>query len=145
MRPEPRHWGHILWARMRLFVFVLGAAYLLGTLAYWAIPAQLPDGTPVQTGFVDALYMTAITATTIGFGEFPYPFTASQRLFTLVFAHVVVISWLLFAGGFIATIQSKSFRTAFGAWRFRRRVRALKEPFAWSSGTGKPACVRWII
>ncbi len=137
MRPEPRHWGHILWARMRPFARLLLAAYIVGTLAFWIIPGRLPTGESFNMGLVDALYMAAITATTIGFGEIPFPFTAAQRGFTMVYAHLVVLCWLLFAGGFIATIQSRSFQRAFMGWRFRRQVASLREPFCVVVGYGQ--------
>ena len=122
---ESRHWGHILWSRMRPFVLLLLSAYALGTLVFWSIPATGEQGT-FHMSFLDALYMVAITGTTIGFGEFPVPFNAAQRGFVLVYAHLVVVCWLLFAGGFINAIQSTAFKRAFSTWNFRRQVRALK-------------------
>ena len=137
MRPEPRHWRHIIWARMRPFAQILASAYAIGTLLFWAIPGQLPSGESFHMALVDAFYMAAITATTIGFGEIPYPFTAAQRGFTILYAHLVVVCWLLFAGGFIATVQSRSFQRAFMGWRFRRQVWGLREPFCVVVGYGQ--------
>ena len=85
-----RHWGHILWSRMRPFVLLLLSAYALGTLVFWSIPATGEQGT-FHMSFLDALYMVAITGTTIGFGEFPVPFNAAQRGFVLVIYYFLQI------------------------------------------------------
>lgn len=133
---ESMHWGHILLVRMRPFIALLLTAYALGTLIFWLIPATGPQGN-FRVDLLDALYMVAITGTTIGFGEFPTPFNPSQRLFFLVYAHLVVVCWLFFAGGFIGAIQSTSFKRAFSTWNFRRRVRRLDRKYMVVVGYGQ--------
>ena len=133
---ESLHWGRILYTRMRPFILLLGLAYLLGTLVFWSIPADGPDGA-FRMSPLDALYMVAITGTTIGFGEFPVPFNDYQRLFMLVYAHGVVVCWLAFAGGFITAVQSTAFKRAFSTWRFRRQVRGLGHNYMVIVGYGQ--------
>ena len=133
---ESMHWGRILFVRMRPFMALLLSAYALGTLIFWLIPATGPAGA-YRMDLLDALYMVAITGTTIGFGEFPTPFNDHQRLFVLVYAHLVVVSWLFFAGGFIGAIQSTAFKRAFSTWKFRRRVRALDRNYMVVIGYGQ--------
>ena len=133
---ESLHWGRILYTRMRPFIILLLSAYALGTLLFWLIPASGPDGS-FRISLLDALYMVAITGTTIGFGEFPVPFNDYQRLFMLVYAHLVVVCWLFFAGGFIGATQSTAFKRAFSTWLFRRRVRSLNQKYIVVVGYGQ--------
>ena len=132
---ESRHWGHILWSRMRpcLAAVIRIRTGHLGVLVH---PGHRRAGHLSYVLF-DALYMVAITGTTIGFGEFPVPFNAAQRGFVLVYAHLVVVCWLLFAGGFSNAIQSTAFKRAFSTWNFRRQVRALKPRYMVVIGYGQ--------
>ena len=64
----------VLSSKLNTILFLVGSTLLLGTVGYmW-----LSDYT-----FVDALYMTVITVTTVGFGELR-PFTPEEKIFTIL-------------------------------------------------------------
>src|SRR5690606_28831293 len=69
--------------RLRLPLIILVLVYAVSIFGLALMPGTLPDGTPVRLGFFHAFYVVTFTATTIGFGEVPYPFTEAQRLWLI--------------------------------------------------------------
>ena len=63
-------------------------------------------------GFFDAFYFMSYTATTIGFGELPYPFTDAQRLWVTVSIYLTVIGWAYAIGSLLTLLQDRAFRQA---------------------------------
>ena len=61
--------------RMRAPLIVLIVIFAISTLGLTLIPGQDAQGRPWRMGFFDAFYVMSYTASTIGFGEIPYPFT----------------------------------------------------------------------
>ena len=59
-------------------------------------------------GFFDAFYFMSYTATTIGFGELPYPFTDAQRLWVTVTIYLTVIGWAYAIGSLLALLQDRA-------------------------------------
>ena len=70
---------------------------------------------------LDALFMVAITISTVGYGEV-HPLTPNGQLFTLFFlaASVVIVAWAMRAGGELVVQASVS-----GAWARRRLLKML--------------------
>ena len=69
-------------------------------------------------GFFDAFYVMSYTATTIGFGEIPYPFTYNQRMWVTISIYLTVIGWAYAIGSLLALLQDRSFRSALALQRF---------------------------
>jgi voltage-gated potassium channel len=67
---------HHLTRRVAVLLAIPVALVLFGTLGYWLIE-------PAYTPF-DALYMTVITITTVGYGEIPEPLSKTGRAFTIL-------------------------------------------------------------
>jgi voltage-gated potassium channel len=61
--------------RMRTPLIVLIVIFAVSVLGLTVIPGQDLEGEPSRMGFFDAFYFMSYTASTIGFGELPYPFT----------------------------------------------------------------------
>ena len=77
------------------------------------------------------------TATTIGFGEIPYPFTYNQRMWVTISIYLTVIGWAYAIGSLLALLQDRSFRSALALQRFTRKVARLGEPFVLVAGYGR--------
>ena len=59
-------------------------------------------------GFFDAFYFMSYTATTIGFGELPYPFTDAQRLWVTITIYLTVIGWAYAIGSLLTLLQDRA-------------------------------------
>ena len=88
-------------------------------------------------GFFDAFYFMSYTATTIGFGELPHPFTDAQRLWVMVAIYLTVIGWAYAIGSLLTLLQDRAFRQALALQRFTRKVARLREPFLLIVGYGQ--------
>jgi Trk K+ transport system NAD-binding subunit len=88
-------------------------------------------------GFFDAIYVMSYTATTIGFGEIPYPFTYNQRMWVTISIYLTVVGWAYAIGSLLGLLQDRAFRSALALQRFTRRVARLSEPFVLIAGYGR--------
>jgi voltage-gated potassium channel len=107
IRRRGRRRGRILAARARLPGVLLLLALVYGTVGY-----QVIEG----FSFLDALYMTVTTLTTIGFGEIE-PLSAAGRVFTItlvafgvvvVFDLIAQVTSLLASGRLSRTIERRA-------------------------------------
>src|ERR671913_145027 len=115
--------------RMRVPLIVLIVIFSVSVLGLTVIPGQDAEGNPIPMGFFDAFYVMSYTATTIGFGEIPFPFTYNQRMWVTVTIYLTVIGWAYAIGSLLALLQDRAFRQALALQQFRRRVARLREPF----------------
>lgn len=88
---------------------------VLGTLGYWAV-----EGWPL----FDALYMTAITITTVGFLEV-HPLSPAGRAFTIFLALGGVFTLFYAASELIRGVVSGEVRRAVGRQRMQRSLSGL--------------------
>jgi len=58
--------------------------------------------------FFDAFYFMSYTASTIGFGELPNPFTAAQRLWVTISIYLTVIGWAYAIGSLLSLLQDRA-------------------------------------
>jgi voltage-gated potassium channel len=100
-------------------VAVVAALLVLGTVGY-----QLVEG----WGWFDALYMTAITITTVGFLEV-HPMGAGGRVFTMVLALGGVFTAFYAAAEFIRAVVTGEIRTVLGRQRMESRLEKLSGHF----------------
>ncbi len=122
--------------RMRAPLLVLIAAYSISIGGLVLMPGLDDQGNPWRMDFFHAIYFVSYMASTIGFGEIPYPFSPAQRLWTLVAIYLTVIGWLYAIGTILALIQDTTFRRAWSEWRFLITVRGIREPFYLVCGYG---------
>src|SRR3712207_3142371 len=123
--------------RMRAPLIVLISIFSVSVLGLTLIPGVDGDGHPWRMGFFDAFYVMSYTATTIGFGELPYPFTYNQRMWVTISIYLTVIGWAYAIGSLLSLLQDRAFRQALGLQRFTRKVARLTEPFVLVAGYGR--------
>src|SRR3954447_5094423 len=123
--------------RMRTPSIVLIVIFAVSVLGLTLIPGQDLQGRPSRMGFFDAFYVMSYTASTIGFGELPYPFTYSQRMWVTISIYLTVIGWAYAIGSLLALLQDRGFRSALALQHFSRKVSRLREPFVLVAGYGR--------
>ncbi len=123
--------------RLRAPLIALILAYAISVFGLTLMPGIGPDGEPYFLGIFHAFYVISYTATTIGFGELPYPFTDAQRAWTIFSIYLSVTCWAYALGSIISLVQDKAFRAALARSRFTTRVRRLEEPFIIIAGYGQ--------
>jgi Trk K+ transport system NAD-binding subunit len=123
--------------RLRVPLITLLVVYAVSVAGLVAIPGADGEGRPWRMGFFHALYVMSYTATTIGFGEIPYPFTDAQRLWVTVAIYLSVIGWAYTLGSVFALSQDPTFRAAAARSLFVRRVARLREPYCVVCGYGR--------
>ncbi|MFN8184051.1 MAG: NAD-binding protein [Candidatus Nanopelagicales bacterium] len=123
--------------RMRAPLIVLVSLFAVSILGLTLVPGQDLDGRPWRMDLFDAFYFMSYTATTIGFGEIPYPFSTAQRAWVIVSIYLSVVAWAYAIGSVLALLQDRGFREALGLQRFERQVRHLREPFVIVAGFGQ--------
>ncbi|MFO0461924.1 MAG: NAD-binding protein [Burkholderiales bacterium] len=123
--------------RLRAPLITLVLVYAVSVAGLVAIPGVDGDGRPWRMSFFHALYVMSYTATTIGFGEIPYPFTDAQRLWVTCAIYLSVIGWAYALGSVFALTQDATFRAAAARSLFVRRVARLREPYVVVCGYGR--------
>ncbi len=123
--------------RMRAPLIVLVGIFSVSVLGLTLIPGEDDEGQPFDMGFFDAIYVMSYTATTIGFGELPYPFTYNQRMWVTISIYLTVVGWAYAIGSLLGLLQDRAFRSALALQRFTRKVARLAEPFVLIAGYGR--------
>ena len=122
--------------RMRTPLIVLILVYFFSTFAMVSVAGMDDAGKPFHMSFLDAAYFIASMQTTIGFGEIPYSFTATQRMLVYTLLLPNVVAWLYSIGTLLGLVLDKQFQAAFRRNRFSKQVNSLKEPFYIVCGFG---------
>src|SRR3954447_13367388 len=123
--------------RMRAPLIVLITIFAVSVLGLTLIPGVDAQGRPWRMGFFDAFYVMSYTATTIGFGEIPFPFTYNQRMWVTISIYLTVVGWAYAIGSLLGLLQDRAFRSALALQRFTRKVARLAEPFVLIAGYGR--------
>ncbi len=126
----------LMMRRMRVPLIVLIIIFGFTTIGLALAPGETPDGQPHRMGLFNAFYVMSYTASTIGFGEIPYPFTTQQRMWMTVSIYLTVVGWAYTIGTLLSLLQDRAFRTALDMRRFTRRVQRMSEPFLLIAGYG---------
>ncbi|HEX3199855.1 MAG TPA: NAD-binding protein, partial [Propionibacteriaceae bacterium] len=123
--------------RMRAPLITLIVIFSVSVVGLTLIPGIGPDGQPARISLFEAFYFMSYTATTIGFGELPWPFTPAQRLWVTFSIYLSVVGWAYAIGSLLTLVQDRSFRQALALRRFTRKVARLREPFLLMVGYGR--------
>jgi len=124
--------------RMRAPLLVLIVTYAVTIAGFGLIPGVDAAGNPAPPlSLFHAFYVVSYTATTIGFGEIPEPFSDAQRLWMRLSIYAAVVAWIYSIGTLIALLQDRAFQRAIVEGRFARRVRSIAEPFYLVCGYGE--------
>src|SRR5687767_4314521 len=123
--------------RLRPPILAIVAVFAVGMVGLTLIPGVDEQGQAWRMTLLQALYFMAYTATTIGFGEIPHPFTDTQRLWVTAAIFASVIAWAYLLASVLALARDPAFRAARIATRVRRQVHRLTEPFYLICGFGE--------
>ena len=123
--------------RMRTPLLALIVTYSVAMLGLVLIPGQDAHGNVWRMDFFHAFYFVSFMASTIGFGEIPYEFTDTQRLWVAFSIFFTVIVWIYSIGTLLALFQDHTFQNALTERRFTRRIRQLRQPFYLVCGYGE--------
>lgn len=123
--------------RMRTPLLLLVSSYAIAIGGLVLMPGMDDQGRPWKFDFLHAFYFISYTASTIGFGEIPYPFSAAQRLWTTFSIYLTVLAWLYAFGNILALIQDSQFQRVLAQRRFQRGVRRQPGPFFIVCGFGE--------
>ena len=125
--------------RMRVPIILLILIFAVSTLGLTLVPGQDAEGNPHRLSIFEAFYFMTYTASTIGYGELPYPFTPAQRMWVTVSIFLSVVGWAYAIGSLLTLMQDKAFRAALARRHFVNKVRHLGEPFIVLVGYGNAA------
>jgi Trk K+ transport system NAD-binding subunit len=123
--------------RMRAPLITLIAIFFISVVGLSLIPGVDPDGNRARISLFESFYFMSYTATTIGFGELPWPFTATQRLWVTFSIYLSVVGWAYAIGSLLTLLQDRAFLQALALQRFTRKVARLREPFFLVAGYGR--------
>jgi voltage-gated potassium channel len=107
--------------RRRFIVLALIPATLvaIGTFGYWVLEKDY--------SLFDALYMTVITITTVGYGEIPTPLSTAGRVFTIFLLLGGVFTLFYTASELIRTVISGEVQLLMGRELMARNLASLKD------------------
>lgn len=123
--------------RLRFPIILLIGICALGMIGLVLIPGVDENGAPWHMTFFDAFYFMSYTASTIGFGEIPRPFSYAQRLWVTFIIYLSVLGWAYAIARLLALLQDRGFQQTLVQQRFTREVRRLREPFFLVCGFGE--------
>jgi Trk K+ transport system NAD-binding subunit len=123
--------------RLRAPLITVISVYAIAIIGLTLMPGVDPEGRPWRLGLFDAFYVMSYTATTIGFGEVPYPYSYAQRLWMTFSIYLTVVGWAYALGATFALTRQAAFRQALARYRFEARVRRMTEPFYVICGFGQ--------
>lgn len=123
--------------QMRTPFIVLILGYSITILGMVITPGMDDQGNAYYLSFFDAIYFISFTATTIGFGEIPYPFTPAQKMWVLITIYITVISWFYAVGKILSLIQDPAFKEAAKQSLYARNLNNIHETMILICGFGE--------
>ena len=119
----------IILQKMRRPFLVILLTYVIAMLGFLFIPGMDNNGNTYYMTIFDAFYFISYTATTIGFGELPYPFTYPQRIWVTFSTYLTVLGWFYSIGSLLSLLQDQLFLQEIEKTKFLRQVKNLNEKF----------------
>ena len=123
--------------QMRAPLIVIITVFSIATLGMVLIPGIDANGQPWHMSFFHALYFVSFTATTIGFGEIPYPLTDAQRIWVLITIFFSVIGWFYALSKIVSLVQTPIFKKAVIHSNFKRSLNQINHGFYLICGYGE--------
>ena len=114
---------------MRIPFLVIIITYTISIVGLILIEGIDKDGNAYHMGIFDAFYFVSYMATTIGFGEAPFEFTYSQRIWVTLTIYLTVFGWFYGIGSLVSLLQDKLFIQELERARFGRQIKGLKDKF----------------
>ena len=119
----------IILQKMRKPFLVILLTYTIAMIGFLIIPGIDPSGNVYHMTIFDAFYFISYTATTIGFGELPYPFTYTQRIWVTFSTYLTVLGWFYSIGSLLTLLQDQLFLQEIEKTKFLRQIKNLNEKF----------------
>lgn len=119
----------IILHRMRMPFLVIIITYTISITGLILIEGVDANGNPHHLGIFDAFYFVSYMATTIGFGEAPFEFNYSQRIWVTFSIYLTVLGWFYGIGSLVSLLQDKLFLQEIERAKFTRQIKNLKEKF----------------
>lgn len=128
----------IILRALRAPLIVLISVYGISVAGLALIPGADAEGRPgPPMSIFHAFYVMSYTATTIGFGEIPQPFTDTQRLWVTFSIYLSVVGWAYTLGSVFTLVNDRTFRGLLSRGLFIWRVKRIGEPFYILCGYGE--------
>ena len=127
----------MIMSRMRAPLILLIVIYAVSMSGLIIIPGVDDQGNPWRMSIFHAFYYVSFTATTIGFGEIPYPLTEAQRFWVICTIYMTVIAWLYAIGNILGLVQDPVFRKARHEYKFKYQASKIRERFYLVCGLGE--------
>ncbi|RLA75526.1 MAG: potassium transporter TrkA [Epsilonproteobacteria bacterium] len=115
--------------KMKVPFLAIVISYTISIVGLLLIDGVDSYGNIYHMSIFDAFYFVTYTASTIGFGEYPFEFTYQQRLWVSAMIYVSVVSWFYAIGTLISLLQDKLFISQIKQYRFKKQVGKLKQKF----------------
>ena len=128
---------YLILRQMRRPALILLVAYSVAMLGISLIPTINSEGEPSYLTLFQAFYWVSYTATTIGYGEMPQPFSEWQRMWVALSIYYTVPAWFYAIGKVIALLQDPTFQHALSESRFARQVAKQRHRFCIVCGFGE--------
>ena len=128
---------YLILRQMRRPALILLVAYSVAMLGISLIPTINSEGEPSYLTLFQAFYWVSYTATTIGYGEMPQPFSEWQRMWVALSIYYTVPAWFYAIGKVIALLQDPTFQHALSESRFARQVAKQRHKFCIVCGFGE--------
>jgi len=119
----------IIIRRLRFPILIIIITFSIAILGMVLIPGMDDQGKVYHLSIFDAFYFVSYMASTIGFGESPYAFTYSQKLWVSFSIYTTVIGWFYGVGAIVSLMQDKILALEIARARFVRSINNFKEPF----------------
>ena len=131
-----------VWANLALRIGIVLGLILVVLLVHWVERKGLNDALDGHISFSDVLYYTAVTVTTVGYGDI-VPVTDRTRLFDTFFVTPIrIFVWLMFLG----TAYQFVFRNVWHRWRMSQIQKTLTDHIIVAGyGTSGAEAVRELI
>lgn len=118
-------------------LILIVVTYSISIIGLVIIPGVDDQGNTWHMSIFHAFYFVSFTATTIGFGEIPYPLSNAQRLWSILIVYMTVISWFYVLGTAIALYQDKTFQSERAKLKFKHEVLTITQPYYIVCGYGE--------
>ncbi len=115
--------------KMKVPFLAIVISYTISIVGLLLIDGVDSYGNIYHMSIFDAFYFVTYTASTIGFGEYPFEFTYQQRLWVSAMIYVSVVSWFYAIGTLISLLQDKLFISQIKQYRFKKQIGKLKQKF----------------
>jgi len=106
--------------KRKLQIFIVISVFLIGILGYYFIEHNW--------SFLDALYMTIITLTTVGYGEVK-PLSNTGKIFTVIFIILGLSTAAVIASQLARNFLERNFKAIIEANKMKKKTRKLKDHF----------------